>query len=573
MHIKSEFDVPPLPPMNVHDLLFRRPDRVGIPDYPLHIDGKTGYTRTYYQFLERVYDGATALSALPPDGGLGLQPGKDMVGIYSHNCLDYVTMVHALLTQTIPFALLPSFSTPRELVHLLQLSRATCLFVDPQLLPNARQAAREVGIPDERIYVLEGRGKGRRGFGDMIEDVKRRGTGRVNVKPAKKDTLAHLIFSSGTSGLPKAVAISHGNICYSVMQTVVWSQAKGRLSQQASQPQVPEAIQIQLAFLPFYHSHGLHSFIFRCFLSSSRIIVLPKWDAEVTLKLIPKYRVTHLPVVPSQVHQLVHSPNFEKADLSSVTYVMSSAAYLPPQLAAKLTKCTPGMKGVMEAYGMSEATIGIMLRPPPELAGPQPPDGPAGMELLPGLEARILREDGTETAVNEPGELFVKGETVALGYWGNEQATKEAFLEGGWLKTGDRFRVNERKQFFFDERVKDTLKIAGMQVSPTEIEDVLLAHPEKLVVDVCVAGVSGGRTSDERNPRAWVVLSDSGHKQGAQTVVRKLDAWARENLSKYKWLRGGIEVVELIPKNPTGKTLRRVLVEEYEKRATVPAKL
>ncbi|OCH91611.1 acetyl-CoA synthetase-like protein [Obba rivulosa] len=572
MYIKAELDVPPLPPLNIHDLLFRRPDRVDIPDYPLHVDGLTGRTRTYYEFLERVHDGATALSAPASEGGLGLQPEKDMVGIYSFNCLDYITLVHAVLAQTVPFALLPSFSTSRELVHLLRLSRATCLFVDPQLLPNARHVAREVGIPDERIFVLEGRADGRRGFGDMIDGVRRRGATKAPVRSARKDTLAHLIFSSGTSGLPKAVAISHGNLCCSVMQIAVWSQAKGRASQEALDPSVPEK-QVHLAFLPFYHSHGLHSFIFRCFLLSCTIVVLPKWDAKLALKLIPKYRITHLPVVPSQVHQLVHLPNFENADLSSVTNVTSSAAYLPPQLAAKLTKCTPGMKGVMEAYGMSEATIGIMLRPPPELAGAQASDAPAGMLLLPGLEARILREDGSEAAVGEPGELFIRADTNALGYWGNDQATRETFLPGGWLKTGDRFRANESGQFFFDERVKDTLKIAGMQVSPTEIEDVLLAHPEKLIVDACVAGVSGGRTSDERNPRAWVVLSPAGRGLGAQVAVRKLDAWVRENLSKYKWLRGGIEIVQQIPKNPTGKTLRRVLVEEHEKRVETAAKL
>lgn len=98
----------------------------------------------------------------------------------------------------------------------------------------------------------------------------------------------------------------------------------------------------------------------------------------------------------------------------------------------------------------------------------------------------------------------------------------------------------------FVDRAKDTLKVSGAQVSPTEIEDVLRAHPDKLIADVCVAGVSGGRTSDEKNPRAWLVLSEDGKKLGVEKTLETLDAWTRQNLSKYKWLRGGYEIVDQV---------------------------
>lgn len=96
------------------------------------------------------------------------------------------------------------------------------------------------------------------------------------------------------------------------------------------------------------------------------------------------------------------------------------------------------------------------------------------------------------------------------------------------------------------DRAKDTLKVSGVQVSPTEVEDALLAHPDKLLADVCVAGVSGGRTSDEKNPRAWIVLSEEGRRRGADATVRALDEFVRKNLSRYKWLRGGYEVVDSV---------------------------
>ena len=118
----------------------------------------------------------------------------------------------------------------------------------------------------------------------------------------------------------------------------------------------------------------------------------------------------------------------------------------------------------------------------------------------------------------------------------------------------------------FVERTKDILKVSGAQVSPTEIENALLANPDRLVSDVTVAGVSGGRTSDEKVPRAWVVLSDEGRKRGEQAVVQALHSWIQKSLSKYKWLRGGIEFIDVIPKSPSGKILRRLLRDRESER-------
>ena len=121
--------------------------------------------------------------------------------------------------------------------------------------------------------------------------------------------------------------------------------------------------------------------------------------------------------------------------------------------------------------------------------------------------------------------------------------------------------------------MKDTLKISGAQVSPAEIEKTVFAQPDGLVDDVAVAGVSGGRFSDERVPRAWIVLSKKGKTLGEKEVIRRLDAWTKEQLSRYKWITGGIEVVDEIPKNPSGKTLRRVLVDRHEKKTAGKTKV
>jgi acyl-CoA synthetase (AMP-forming)/AMP-acid ligase II len=212
--------------------------------------------------------------------------------------------------------------------------------------------------------------------------------------------------------------------------------------------------------------------------------------------------------------------------------------------------------------------------------------------LCPSIEARILREDGSEADYNEIGELILRGPTIALGYWNNEKATKETFKDG-WLHTGDRFYVDKQGRFLYVhylcssvtvlrqcilwsyvDRAKvgkhtweiscnlimidchqDTFKVSGKQVSPSEIEKTLREHPSQLVVDVAVAGVKGERLSGELVPRAWVVLSSIGKERGVEAALASLDEWARSRLSKHKWLRGGLQAVDEVSDLYVGKSI------------------
>jgi acyl-CoA synthetase (AMP-forming)/AMP-acid ligase II len=308
------------------------------------------------------------------------------------------------------------------------------------------------------------------------------------------------------------------------------------------------------------------------FLTRSTTVMLPKWDIDLFFDSVPKYCITTISLVPSLVHQVVYHPCFDTADLSSVKGIGSGAAHLPPQLAARLFVRFPGMERITEGYGLSEFALAAMKPLPGMLDGRAKNKlGSAGI-LAPGVQARILRPDGSLAGPNEAGEIHVRGGTMALGYKGNIKATQETFVDG-WLRTGDQMWIDEDGVLFFGDRTKDTLKISGVQVSPVEIEDTLLAQPDKLIIDVSVAGVSGGRTSDERVPRAWIVLSPAGVTLGEREVMIRLHAWVQEQLSRFKWLRGGIACVEKLPKSPTGKVLRRVLVDEYARDAQAKARL
>ncbi|KAF8581025.1 acetyl-CoA synthetase-like protein [Ramaria rubella] len=568
MYLRSLYPpVPSIPSTNYHNVLFNPQGAEEVPDFVLYIDAVTGQKCTRSEFKERMYDAATSLGAPEAVGGLGLT-SKDMVGILSDNCINFSVLVHSLLVLATPFALLSTYATPRELAHYLEKSKATHIFVEQKLLSTFMNFAREAGFPEDHIYILQGSSPSvprLRHFDPLIEHIRHNNVPREPVREAGKDTPAYIVFSSGTSGLPKAVMASHGNLSFTLYQRNIVIQEAANVVKVITSAN-PNVVPVGLGFLPFFHVYGLHLLCLRAPARPTTHVLMPRWNLDLAVTCIPKYRVNTISAIPSVVYQLVNSPQFHKIDRSSIVSFGSGAAYLPPKLAERLKKLLAPNITVLDGYGMSEATVSIAGRPQPGILGgrAESSTNSAGI-LLPGMEAVILRPDGTHCLPMESGDLYVKGGNITLGYLGNPEATKEAFLPNGWLKTGDHFKANSRGSLFFENRAKDTLKVSGLQVSPAEIEDTLLAEPSGIVSDVAVAGVQtpGARTSDDRSPRAWVVLSMQGRVLGEREARERLEHWARKNLSKYKWLRGGIQFIQEIPKNPTGKILRRVLQDQY----------
>jgi acyl-CoA synthetase (AMP-forming)/AMP-acid ligase II len=219
MYHKSLFPpLPPIPPQNVHNILFKRPEQADWPDYPLHINALTGATRSFQQFLEIARDGATAMASDVNLGGLGIRPQNDeLVGVLCENSMDSIALLHSLLVMTVPFVMFSSYSTPFEFQHTFKLASPTRLFVTPTLLPLALTS----GLSQDCIYILEGNVQGYTSYGDLVARARDNGLPRLPIQQARSDTLAYLAFSSGTTGLPKAVMISHGNIINSLYQIFV----------------------------------------------------------------------------------------------------------------------------------------------------------------------------------------------------------------------------------------------------------------------------------------------------------------------------------------------------------------
>jgi acyl-CoA synthetase (AMP-forming)/AMP-acid ligase II len=223
MYLKSQYpDVPPQPNVNAHHFFFHRPDQADWPNFTVHIDVETGEEIMYDDFLERIRDLATGLGASVSQGGLGIRAeNKEMIGILGENssvsctfsffvqlvCLfglqEYITLVHACIRLATPFAPISSFSTPFELKHALNLTQVTRLFVDEKFLTTVVPVATELGIDLDHIYMMKGDSNSRKSFWSIIRDVRSKKIPREDARTVTKNTLAYLVFSSGTSGLPK----------------------------------------------------------------------------------------------------------------------------------------------------------------------------------------------------------------------------------------------------------------------------------------------------------------------------------------------------------------------------------
>ncbi|KAF1945373.1 4-coumarate-CoA ligase-like protein [Clathrospora elynae] len=587
-HDKAVFASPfgPCPPtpsdLNIHELCF--PPNLSLPaDYPLFINAVTEEVVTLHSFYARVcalarvlrYDGPNPLV-------LGRSPVNDkedgeILALFSRNHIHYPMVAHACFRSELVFGGISPASTPYELWWVLRKMQITSIMCHETLLPVLEEAFKlgsgegddlplKLVLKPRKVIVLsddpqldtvaEHR---------TIESLVREGS-KMSERPRKLlggNRMAYLFQSSGTSGLPKAMMITHRNGYHSGMQTLITVVQAARYA--GVEPLAPSTT---LGVIPMYHSYGMIIWILRCNLLHNTNIMLPKWDLELALKTIQKYKVTHLPLVPPLVRQLAQSPLTEKYDLSSVIRAASGAAYLPPNVAYQLAKKLPqgAAMPIPSVYGLSEAA---------SIAGPAAP-GIFGLEpalpgtigyLLPGMEGRVVHPDTLEDVLKgEKGELWVRGPVVTPGYFKDANATADIFSEPGWLRTGDLVMRDEHDRIHYLDRLKEMIKVKGLQVAATEVEDTLLEHPASLVRDACVAGVENGRGDGSLFVRAWVVLTAEGQKLGEENLAKKLNEWIERRLSRHKWLTGGIEVVASIPRTPSGKMLRREMRDQYHAR-------
>lgn len=489
----------------------------------------------------------------------------DAVCIFSPNHVDYPIAVWASFrVGAVITAANPAY-TAEELIYQLRTTDAKLLIVHPWNLPTALAAAQRIGMDMDRIVLFNAEESNTKyshlTLQQLIDEGVKRSVPFIErrLKPGEARTkLAFLSFSSGTTGLPKAVRISHYSVMSNVLQFTTYVQTE----------KVPDDKKkyrpgdVGIAVLPFYHIYGqvvvMHCTIF----ASMSLVVIPKFDFLAMLESIQRHRITFLTFVPPMIVALCKHPAVAKYDLSSVRLIASGAAPLSAELTRQLAQRLPHCS-IGQGYGMTETSTAISL---PQINQHVGTPGSAG-ELLPGVVVRIVRPDGSLAPYGETGELAVKSPSNALGYLNNEDATRETFRDG-WVYTGDEVYVNEKKELFVVDRIKDLIKVKGYQVAPPELEGHLLELTE--VTDVCIVGKPDEYSGEV--PFAFVVPSAAALERikkdpaEAQKLKDKITKHVADHKVHFKRLVGGVEFIDAIPRNPSGKLLRRVLRDRLRAR-------
>ncbi|TYR16378.1 AMP-binding protein [Corynebacterium urealyticum] len=342
--------------------------------------------------------------------------------------------------------------------------------------------------------------------------------------------LASVPFSSGTTGMPKGVMLSHSNLTSNALQT------RFMLEKNGIGPYTKT-----LSPLPFSHIYGMTTLMITQMLLRANIHTMPKFDLEVFLNAHGDHDIELTFIAPPMAVALAKQPSVDPEAFAASRIMFSGAAPLDEEVASAVerrlgTSCVQG-------YGMTETSPVVNV-------GIRGENNPGSIGLsAPNTECRIVDIDTLEDVPHgESGELLVRGPQVMQGYLNNEEATNETFLDGGWLRTGDVARVDEDGFFYIVDRAKEVIKYKGYQVAPAELEALLLTHDA--IADVGVVGVD---RDGLEIPRAFLVL-----QEGAELTEDEIMDWVAERVTPYKKVRA-VTFLDEIPKNPTGKILRKDL--------------
>jgi len=545
-----------------------------LPDTPIFIDPEQPEKNFLSKKTYRLLGKRVALGLQKA----GLKNG-DRVLLFSGNNLFFPSVfIGVLMAGGVFTGANPTF-VARELAYQLRDSEASFLIVAEAALKTALAAAKEIGFPLDHIYVFGGNtapaselvhsqnpGPGAKGRIEGVRHWTELVAGNLNEaeywsweEPLDTtETTCCLNYSSGTTGVPKGVEISH----YSYV-----ANGAGVIYIQNLDPEWSEKVKRWrgLCFLPLYHAYGQTYFVANFAHMDVPTYIMAGFDFVKMLEHIQKYRITVLAAVPPIVLALAKHPLARKYDLSSVESVGCGAAPLGREVCEVVEQSVfKGSLTIRQGWGMTETTCTCMSWDPARAT----PSVGVG-EMMPNCAGRIMSLDGkTEiTTSSERGELWVTGPTLMRRYWRKPDATAgtTAVDAGGtvWLKTGDIAYVENYGPggiFYVVDRLKELIKVKGNQVAPAELEALLLDNPD--VADVAVIGVTidGGEL-----PRAYVVRNP-GSKATEENIAR----WMEGKVARYKQLKGGVVFVDVVPKNPSGKILRAQLRERAKKEAAGP---
>jgi long-chain acyl-CoA synthetase len=457
---------------------------------------------------------------------LGVRPG-DRVAVMMPNCPEVFTAYGGTLAVgaiSVPIVFL--LAVP-ELNHVLSDARPKVVVTGPELLGTLQMAVE--GLTDPPAIVVTGSvvPDGVLSFDGLMAEA----DARFALADREDGDLAVIMYTGGTTGRPKGVMISHGNLYWNATTLAAMAEV--------------EPGDMSLLALPVSHLFGLIAAITGQVLGV-RGVLLRWFTADAVLEAIERYRVTYIPMVPTMATYLLQHPDPERYDTSSLKTVVLSAAPVPIELKEQFARrfhCE-----VVEAYGQTEASPAIAVERPGEEKRP----GSCG-KALEGVEVAILDEVGDEVPSGQVGEICAKSPGIMVGYYNLPEATSET-VRGGWLHTGDMGYTDGDGYLYVTDRKKDLIIRGGFNVYPRDVEEVLYAHPK--VAEAAVVGRPDAVMGEA--VAAFVVCLP-----GEEMEEEELFAFCRERLAKYK-SPSEFHFVPMLPKSPVGKVLKKDLRASFE---------
>lgn len=486
------------------------------PEKPALIDGTTGRTYSFAELSDVIHRLAGGLAAR------GFAPG-DTLALMAPNLPEYAIIFHAVaVAGGVVTTVNPTYGAD-EVAFQLRDAGATELVTVGMFAEVAKEAI--TGTEISEVITIDGVA-GTTAldsiFGDPIQ--------QSPVNPV--DDVVVLPYSSGTTGLPKGVMLTHHNLVANICQcdhAIVYQ---------------PDG-EVALAFLPFFHIYGMQVLMNGLLANGVTVVTLPRFDLDQALSLVQEHRITRFFAVPPVVLALAKHPAVDSYDLSSLVQVFSGAAPLGAEIAMEAEKRI-GCE-VVQGYGMTELSPVSHATPPGMFKA-----GSSGVTVS-NTESRIVDPDtGEDQPLGERGELWVRGPQVMKGYLNNPEATAATLDSDGWLHTGDVAIIDEDHHMTIVDRVKELIKYNGFQVPPAELEGLLITHPE--VNDVAVIGIPDESAGEL--PKAFIVRSP-----GSEVTAEDLQAFVAEHVASYKHIRL-VEFIDEIPKSASGKILRRLLRDQ-----------
>ena len=476
-------------------------------DKPAVIESETGRILTYHELIQGSGRVAAGLSRA------GLQP-RQPLAVALPNCIDFVLAWYGALRLGAWVVPMNPLYTPAEMEMQIRDSGARYLLTIPE-----RAGALEHAV--DHVFAAEGN------WNEIVECS----APAPSVRSSAED-LAIMPYSSGTTGKPKGVMLTHFNIVANFRQMY----AADFFSR--------DDLMVNTA--PFYHVVGAISFLNGLLSIGATIVLLRRYDLERWLALNEQYHATAMFAAPPVVLAITKSPLWDRFRLQSIKSVFSGAAPLGTDLHKAFEERTGLVLRL--GYGMTEATAAISMTP----------NDPAKRKfggsgyLLPSCEARVIDvANGRELGPSETGEIWLRGPVTMKGYWNQPSATEESFPGDGWMRTGDIGHFDADGYVFLVDRLKEFIKYNALQVSPAELEDILQSHPA--VQDAAVVGAPDEAAGEI--PMAFIV-----RKEKAALGAGEIMEYVAARVAPYKKIRA-VEFVDQIPKSPAGKILRRVLRE------------